>query len=471
MALPAAVAVKDGDAACAAAFIAPACCGWIASAVFWLKARRRAEEFDVRHAFGAVAGIWIAICAFGSLPLWFSGAYPSLVDALFESVSGFTTTGTSVCTDVEALPRAVNLWRCETHWLGGLGVIALAVALIPLLGVGGFRLIKAETTGPEKEKFTNFIANTAKTLWAIYITLTAVQAILLRLCGLSAVDSLAHAFSTLGTGGFSTRNGSVGGFGLPAVEWICTFFMLCASVNFAVYYRLVTGRFREVRRDSELKAFLSIVAVAVTVAALALMRGSPSFGQALRSAAFQVASILSTTGFMTDDYLAWRPAAQAVIFALFFIGGCSGSTAGGIKVVRWTVLAKQLKNEMRRLLHPHEVFTLKLNGAPGRDGMVPVVASFIFAYFIIVALASFAGALAGLDMFTALTAALSMAGNIGPAFGSLGPTANCSALPAALKMFYAFTMLAGRLEIYTLLILVGRLFRMPRGASGAFRLP
>ena len=462
MLLPVAVAFREGEMAAVPAFLVPMLAGWAAAITFWLKARGRPKVFDVRHAFGVVGGIWIAICLFGALPLFFSGAFPSPVDAFFESVSGFTTTGTSVCPDVEALPVCINLWRCETHWLGGLGVIALAVALIPLLGVGGFRLIKAETTGPDKEKLTTLIANTAKTLWALYIAFTVAQTLLLWKFGLGFVDALGHAFSTLGTGGFSTRNASVGSFGIPEVEWTCTAFMLVASVNFAVYYRLITGRLSEVRRDSELKTFLVIVAVAVFAATAVQFGGFGTLDVTLREVSFQVASVLSTTGFMTSDYQTWKPAAQVVIFVLFLIGGCSGSTAGGIKVVRWTVLAKQLRNELRRILHPHEVFTLTLNGVPGREMVVPVVASFVFVYALLVLATTFAGALAGLDIFTALTAALSMAGNIGPAFGELGPTANCSAIAAPLKLFYVFAMLAGRLEIYTLLILAGRLFSRSR---------
>ncbi len=464
MTLPLAVAISAGERACVAAFLAPSLAGVVAAGAFWLAAKGRPRVFDVQSAFGIVAGIWIAICLFGAVPLYVSGAYPSVVDAIFESVSGFTTTGASVCGDVEALPRSINLWRCETHWLGGLGVIALAVALIPLLGVGGFRLIKAETTGPEKEKLTNFIATTAKSLWFIYILLTAMQAVLLLSFGLDFVDALAHAFSTLGTGGFSTRNASVGAYGIPAVEWTCTAFMLLASVNFAVYYRLLTGKHSDVRRDSELRTFLFVVVASVVVASAVQFRGFAEFGDTLRGVSFQVASILSTTGFMTEDYLSWRPAAQMVIFVLFFIGGCSGSTAGGIKAIRWTVLAKQLRNDMRRIVHPHQVFTLKLNGVSGREDVVPVVASFVFAYFILVAVTTFAGTFGGLDVFTAFTAALSMVGNIGPAFGALGPTENFAALASPLKCFYAFAMLAGRLEIYTLLILVGRAFSL-RGAA------
>ena len=454
--LPLGVALWKGESAVVPAFLVPMLSGWGVAIAFWLFARRRPPVFDVQHAFGTVGGIWIAICLFGALPLHFSGCFASFTDAVFESVSGFTTTGASVLPDVESLPLSVNLWRCETHWLGGLGVIALAVALIPLLGIGGFRLIKAETTGPDKAKLTSLIANTAKTLWFIYLTLTAAQALLLWNAGLSAVDALAHAFSTMGTGGFSTRNASVGGFGLPAVEWICTVFMLLAAVNFTLYYRMLTGRIGDVVRDSELRTLVALVFCAVICVTAVEYSSWSTFGATLRSSAFQVASIVSTTGFMTGDYLAWRPAAQVVIFMLFFVGGSSGSTAGGIKVIRWTILGKQLRNEVRHIVHPHEVFTLSINGCSGRGAFVPVVASFVFVYMLLVLVTTLAGAFAGLDVFTAFTGALSMVGNIGPAFGKLGPTSNYAALAAPLKWFYMFAMLAGRLEIYTLLILVGR---------------
>ena len=454
--LPLAVAIADSDRQMVPVFLVPLLAGWAAAALFWFAARRRPKVFDVTSAFGVVGLTWIAICLFGAVPLHFSGAFASFTDAVFESVSGFTTTGASVLKDVETLPRSVNLWRCETHWLGGMGVIALAVALIPLLGIGGFRLIKAETTGPDKEKLTSFIANTAKSLWLIYVALTVVQTALLHIAGMGWLDSLAHAFSTMGTGGFSTRNASIGAFGLPAAEWICTLFMLLASVNFALYYRLFTGRLREVAGDSELRAFALVVTVAIVAATLFEADADAALSKTVRAVAFQISSIISTTGFMTADYTQWRPPAQVVIFVLFFLGGCSGSTAGGIKIIRWTLLAKEIGNEMRRIIHPHQVFTLRLNGRPGHESFIPVVASFISIYFILVLATTLAGAIAGLDLFTALTAAASMTGNVGPAFGQLGPTANYGLLPTSLKWWYCFAMLAGRLEIYTLLIMFGR---------------
>lgn len=454
--LPLAVAMVDSDRRMALVFLLPLLAGWIVAIAFWFAVRKRPKVFDVKSAFGVVGLIWIVICIYGSIPLYFSGAFPSFSDAMFESVSGFTTTGASILQEVEALPRSVNLWRCETHWLGGMGVIALAVALIPLLGIGGFRLIKAETTGPDKEKLTSFIANTAKSLWLIYVMLTVVQMLLLHFAGLGWVDSLAHAFSTMGTGGFSTRNASVGAFGLPAVEWICTTFMLLASVNFALYYRLFTGRIRDVTGDSELRTFAVVVLLSIAVATLLESNDDTAFSQTFRNVSFQVSSVVSTTGFMTADYTRWCPPAQVVILMLFFIGGCSGSTAGGVKVIRWTILAKEIGNEMRRIVHPHQVFTLRINGRPGHESLIPIVASFILIYFILVLATTFAGAITGLDVFTSLSAAASMVGNVGPAFGQLGPTANYGFLPTALKWWYCFAMLAGRLEIYTLLIMIAR---------------
>ena len=460
--LPLAVAMADSDIQTALAFLSPLLAGWTVAAAFWFAVRKRPKIFDVKSAFGVVGLIWVAVCVFGAMPLYFSGAFPSFTDAMFESVSGFTTTGASALHEVENLPRSINLWRCETHWLGGMGVIALAVALIPLLGIGGFRLIKAEATGPDKGKLTSFIANTAKSLWLIYVMLTVIQAALLHLAGLGWVDSLAHAFSTMGTGGFSTRNASVGAFGSPAAEWICTAFMLLASVNFALYYKLFTGRVREVAGDSELRAFAVVVLASTAVVTALESSTATALSQTLRDTAFQISSVISTTGFMTADYTGWRPPSQAVVLILFFIGGCSGSTAGGVKVVRWTILAKEIVNEIRRIVHPHQVFTLRINGRPGYESLIPVVASFILMYFILVLATTFAGAISGLDVFTALTAAASMVGNIGPAFGQLGPTANYGSLPAALKWWYCFAMLAGRLEIYTLLIMIARVCRVPK---------
>lgn len=470
---PLAVALWDGDANAVRAFALPLAVGLVAAAggilPRWL--RRQQSERSATPAPGdaiaAVGAAWVAMALFGAVPLWLSGAFASATDAVFESVSGFTTTGATVLSDVESLPRAVNVWRCETHWLGGMGVIALVVALVPLLGIGGFRLLSAESTGPEKGRLTSRIADTAKVLWLLYVALTALQAVMLRLCGMGWIDAVCHAFSTLGTGGFSTRNASLAAFASPAAEWVCTAFMLLAALPFALYYRLLARHGEGVRRATEPKVLLAVAATATALVATALARGGGEpASRAVRLAAFQVASILSTTGFASADYARWTPAAQTVLFALLLVGGCSGSTAGGIKIVRWTILARQAAAETHRLLHPRAVCAVRIDGRPIQEELVAGVAGFLFAYLALAGATALAGAAAGLPPLEAVSAALSMVGNIGPALGSLGPSANYGSLPAALKWWYGFAMLAGRLEIYTMLILLGRLF-LPAVRSGS----
>lgn len=457
--LPFAVGCLNGEERAAMAFGVPMAASLLTALAFWYRQKGGVKTISVEGAFMVVGGIWIVIGLFGALPYYLSGATTTFTDAVFESVSGFTTTGATIMPNVEVLPKSVNLWRCETHWLGGMGVIALAVALIPLLGVGGFRMIKAETTGPEKSKLTSRIATTAKTLWGVYFVFTLTQTLLLRYFGLSWFDALCHAFSTMGTGGFSTYNDSVAHFNSAAVDWTCTAFMLIASVNFTLYFNLLTFKMREVFLDTELRGFLLIVVVAICAVTLIELQEYGDAAKSLRYSAFQVASIISTTGFVTADYARWLPGAQMVLLVLFLIGGCSGSTAGGVKVVRWAILWKQLKNEFRRLLHPHEIVSLRLNAMSGREEFVPLVASFLFVYMLLVAVTSLVGALSGLGIVESVTGALSMIGNVGPAFGALGPSATFAPLHWAVKWWYSFVMIAGRLEIYTVLILIGQALR------------
>ena len=478
LAAPFALAVRDGDAASAWAFGIPMATGLAVAAAMlapWLAGRmlrRRADDFDEeRRRFNAadaalaVGLVWLGLGLFGAVPLVLSGAFGA-VDAIFESVSGFTTTGATVLGDVEALPRAVNLWRCETHWLGGMGVIVLVVALMPLLGIGGLRLISAETTGPEKGKLTARVADTAKALWAIYAGLTVLEALLLRLCGMGWFDSVSHAFSTLGTGGFSTRNASLAAFANPAAEWVCAAFMFAASVSFAIYHRLLAKRDAGALRGTEFRSLCAIFGGAwALVAAALLLSGTAPLFRALRLGAFQVASIVSTTGFSSDDFNAWPHAAKAVLLLLFLTGGSSGSTAGGPKVIRWAVLAKQTACEVGRMMHPRAVFTARIDGAPVRDGLVATVGAFLFAYLALVAATALFGAMAGLPLLEAFTGGLSIVGNIGPALGALGPAGNFGDIPAALKLWYCVAMVAGRLEIFTLLALCGRLAARRAGAA------
>lgn len=449
---PILTALSCGELSVIPSFAAPLGVSVLIGAIFYFAGKKTKINFSIRNVFAFVALAWISISVFGSVPLLLSGVIPNFYDALFESVSGFSTTGATILSDVESIPRSINFWRCQMHWLGGMGIIALTVALLPLLGVGSFQLIKAESTGPEKGQITPKMANTAKTLWLLYVGFTVAHAIALKICGMDVIDSICHAFSTLGTGGFSSKNASIGAYNSLAIEIVCTVFMFLAGVNFSLYFYVITGKFDEVKKNSELKAYISLFLICIGMITLVLVPHYGSFAKALRYSSFQVASVMTTTGYATDDFTTWPNAAQFFIFLLFFTGGCSGSTSGGFKIIRWVVLKKQAKNEMLRMLHPHGVFTISLNDKPGRKDLVFNVAAFAFVYFMLVMISTMISTFCGLDIFTSLTASLSMTGSIGPAFGKLNPSQNFGIIPPFLKYWYCFVMIAGRLELYNLII-------------------
>lgn len=452
--IPVITALCLGEYSSIPCFLIPCLSSIALGAGFYFAGKKTKIKLSTRNVFAFVALAWISISMLGTVPLIMSGTMTTFADAMFESVSAFSTTGATVLSDVESLPRSINLWRCEMHWLGGMGIIALTVALLPLLGVGGFQLIKAESTGPEKGKITPKMASTAETLWLLYFGFTFAEAIALKICGLDVVDSISYAFSTLGTGGFATMNSSIASYNSLAMEIVCTVFMFLAGINFSLYFYVISGKFSEIKKNSELKAYLSIFGICMLVIAIVLIPHYGSFAQALRYSSFQVAAIMTTTGFATADYLQWPPAAQFFLFLLFFTGGCSGSTSGGFKVIRWVVLKKQAKNEMMRMLHPHGVFSVSINQKAGRKDLVFNVAAFAFVYFGLVAVSTMISTFSGLDVFTSFTASLSMVGNVGPAFGELGPTANYGWLCPFLKYWYCFVMIAGRLELYNLIIFI-----------------
>lgn len=447
--LPLGTALVLGEFDAVLPFLIPMATVLTLGAVFYFAGKRSLVKLGTRAVFILVTLAWIAISLYGAIPFIAGGWVKSFTDAFFEAVSGFSTTGATVIKDVESLPRSVNLWRMEMHWLGGMGIIALTTAIFPLLGVGGFQLVKAESTGPEKGKITPKMANTAKMLWSIYITLTLIQTAILMICGMDFIDALGHSFSTLGTGGFSSKNASIAGFNSLAIEIVCTVFMFLSGINFSLYYYLLSGKFKEIAKNSEFKAYIGVFVSIVLCLALTLVKFYGGFGKALHIASFQIASIMSTTGFSIADFMQWPSASQFFIFLLFFIGGSSGSTAGGFKVIRWVILAKKSRTEMLRMLHPHGVFTVRINGSARREDLVLNIAAFVFVYFVLVFAATFVGTIGGLEVFQSFTAGLSMLGNIGPAFG---PFAEYSWLPVFLKWFYCFVMIAGRLELYNLII-------------------
>lgn len=451
-AIPIAVAVYCGEFAVLPSFIIPMAVSFVMVIAVNLPTKKIKYNMNTRQTFLIVALVWIIASLMGSIPMYYCGAFDSYIDALFESVSGFTTTGSTVLSNVDVVPRSVNMWRCITHWLGGMGIVTLTVALLPLLGVGGFQLIKAETTGPEKGKVTARITTTAKVLWIIYTGLTLIETVALKIAGMDFIDALSHGFATLGTGGFSTRSASIGAYNSVAIDVIITVFMFLAGINFSLYFYLINRDIKEIKDNSEFKFYVGIVVFFILAVTISLVKTYGSFATALRYGSFQVVSLISTTGFATADFMDWPATTQFWLFLLFFIGGSSGSTSGGVKVVRWVILGKQVNNETKKMLHPHGVFSIRLNNKVGRKDIVFNVAAFISLYFILVVITTFVGCLGNLDLHSAFTGALSMVGNVGPGFNLLGPSANYGFLPVFVKLWYCFAMLAGRLELYTMII-------------------
>ncbi len=417
------------------------------------------NALSTRDGFLFVTFSWIIISLIGALPFYLSGAMPSFVDAYFETISGFTTTGASVLTNIEAMEKSLLFWRALTHWLGGMGIVVLSVALLPLLGIGGLQLLKAEAPGPTVDKITPRIKETAKLLWYIYAGITLTETILLMAGGMNLFDSLTHTFATVATGGFSPKNTSVAHYNSAYIDIVMTVFMVMAGVNFNLHFRFLTGRTKQLLRDSEFKAYLFIFAAATVLVAFNLYGKSyKTLFDSFRFAGFQVASILTTTGFATADYEIWPYFSQMILFFLMFIGGCSGSTGGGVKVIRIVSLLKQGLNEMKYLLHPRGVFTLRISGIPVKKDVIYAISGFFFLYIFMLLLTTFVVATSNNDVFTSFTTALATLGNIGPGFGLVGPTDNYSIYPAYVKAFLCFSMLVGRLELYTVLILFTRRF-------------
>lgn len=410
-------------------------------------------ELRARDGFVVVSLSWILASIFGGLPYITTGTL-GLVDALFETAAGFSTTGSSVIPDVESLPHALLMWRAFTQWLGGMGIIVLTIAILPLLGVGGMQLFRAEVPGVTADKLTPRVGATARRLWFIYLGFTLVSFSALVLAGLSPFEALCHAFSNISTGGFSTRNASVAAFDSALVEWIVIAFMLIGSLNFVIHYRILMGRGRSILGDAELRYFLGLVTIASVVILLARLGADSAAPAPVRSTVFQVLSLVSTTGYATADYETWPMLAQLVLVQMMILGGMTGSTAGGVKSLRALLGLRVLRTAFQRLAHPHAVRPVKYAGRTVSVDVLASVWAFLTAYFVLAVLAAAVMAADGYDLLTSITAALTALGNVGPAFGALGPTETFAPLPASAKLALSFCMIAGRLEIFTLLLLL-----------------
>jgi trk system potassium uptake protein TrkH len=413
--------------------------------------RTRDRRMRPRDGFLVVSAAWVMVSIFGALPYLMTGTLGA-TDALFEAASGFTTTGSTVMTRIEGAPAGLLFWRSLTQWLGGMGIIVLAVAVLPLLGIGGMQLFQAEVPGPVTGKLTPRIADTARRLWFVYVGLTLAAFLSYLLAGMSAFDAVCHAFTTLATGGFSTRDASIAAFESPLIEWLVVFFMLAAGTNFVLHYRLLTGRFGEVARDDELRFYLGLVAVATALACWILARHAAGDAP-LRTAAFQVVSIVTTTGYASADFEAWPDFGVLLLFNLLVVGAMAGSTAGGIKSMRVLIGIRALSRMVSILPHRRGMRSLRYGGRAVADDVTNGIFVFFVAYLGLAGLAGLVVASAGYDVSTALSASLTAIGNVGPGIGEVGPFDNFAHFPGYVKLVLVFCMIAGRLEILTVLAL------------------
>lgn len=412
-----------------------------------------------REGFAVAAFGWILMAAFGSLPYILSGVLPNPVDAYFETMSGFTTTGASVITDVEVLSRGILFWRSLTHWLGGMGIIVLTVALIPSLKIAGLQMFKAEVPGPTKSKVLPRIAQTSRELYKIYLIITVAQIILLKLAGMNWFDSFIHTFGTVATGGFSSMNASIAAYNSLLIEGIIIFFMIICGMNFALHYYSFTGNFRPTWRDPEARLYIAIIVFSTALIAIDLTNNSGySAGKAVRDSLFQVASIITTTGYANSDFDQWPWMSKAVLLVLMLVGGCAGSTGGAIKVSRILIMFKGISRQIVKLLHPQAVVPLRVGKDIVSQEVLDSVQTFFFIYMLIMGASVILITFLGVDLISAISAVAATLGNVGPGLGLVGPMTNYFALPIAAKVVLSICMLVGRLEIYTVIVLLSTRF-------------
>lgn len=419
---------------------------------------RKAERFfGAREGFVCVSIGWIVLSLLGCLPFWFSGAIPSFIDAFFEIVSGFTTTGASILPEVESLPKGILYWRSFSHWVGGMGVLVFLLAVSPGGGGTGFtmHLLRAESPGPDVGKLVPRMRKTAAILYLIYIVLTIINIVFLLVGRMSLFDAVCTAFGTAGTGGFGIRNDSMASYS-PYIQNVCTVFMMLFGVNFSCYYLLLLGNFKSVLKDEELRLYLGVAIGAVLLIAVNIQGLYSSFRETLRHAAFQVASVMTTTGFATTDFDLWPSFSKSVLLMLMIIGACAGSTGGGLKCARVLLLFKILRRNIRQVLHPRKVQVVRVGGKVVNEQVLDNTNAYLAAYVIIIILSTIAISLDGFSITTNLSAVLACFNNIGPGLEAVGPTCNFGAYSVLSKLVLILDMLAGRLEIFPILVLFSR---------------
>ena len=410
------------------------------------------RNIRAKEGLAIVAFSWILISFFGSLPFVLSGSIPSFVDAFFETVSGFTTTGATLINSVEILPKGILFWRSFTHWIGGMGILVFMVALLPAIGVGGFQIFKAESPGPTADRFVPRIKDTAKILYITYFSMTLLQIVLLLFGGMSLYESMIHTFGTVGTGGFSNRNLSIGDYNSSYIHVVISIFMILSGINFSLYYVIYKGKWKEALKNEELKLYLGIIVGATLLIALNLKISTfQTMGRALKDALFQVSSIITTTGYATVDFDLWPAFSKSILFLLMFVGGCAGSTAGGMKTIRILVLLKKIKREIGKIFHPRAVIPIKNDGKIVAEETVSGISTFFALYIIIFLVSTVIISLEGIDLASAASSVAVTLGNVGPGFNFVGPRNTFSSFSPYSKLFFSFLMLLGRLELFTII--------------------
>lgn len=404
-----------------------------------------------KEGFVIVALCWIALSALGALPFYLSREIPSYIDAFFETASGFTTTGASILTDVEAMSRGLLFWRSFTHWVGGMGVLVFVMAVVNSLSDRSIHILRAESPGPVVGKLVPKMKQTTRILYIIYIVLTVINIIFLLIGGMPLFESIVHAVGTAGTGGFGTKADSFGSYS-PYLQWVTAIFMFIFGVNFNIYYLVLMRKFKTILKSTELKFYLGVIAVSIFVVWINVRPLFGTAGEALRHTAFQVATVMSTTGYATTDFNLWPSFAKTVLLLLMLMGACAGSTAGGLKCARVVILIKKIRREIKKLLHPRSVSTMRYEGKSMENQIVSSTSSYLVVYIIILCVCFVVVSLDGFDMETNLSATVACFNNIGPAFGAAGPASNYAAFSPISKIALSFAMLFGRLEIYPMLI-------------------
>ena len=420
---------------------------------------RKAENvFGKREGAVIVTVTWLMYTVIGTLPLWLSGNIPAFTDAFFESLSGFTTTGTSILNNIEALPYNMLLWRSLTHWIGGLGIVAMFLAIMPMLGGAGYELFSSESTTPIKEKILPKISQTAKILLLIYVVLTMLCAFSLKIAGMDWFDAINHALSTISTGGFSTKQLSIAYWNSPAIEYVLIFFMFFSGVNFIIFYYLYKFNWVKIRKNEELKYYIVILLASVLVIAYSQIDFSRTLTlsgieKSLRGSLFIVTSCMTTTGLCTDDYTLWKSYTWIILLVLMVSGASTYSTSGGIKVARVVLLTKFCYFEFKKLIHPNAIIPVRFNGFLVRDDLMMRVLAFTVIYLLIIVAGSFVLSLTGLGFEEAISGMITCMSDVGLGLGKLGPSSSFAEIPVVSKWFLAFVMLVGRLEIYSVLLL------------------